>query len=69
MANDAESPMESPIMLVDRQEAARLLSVSPGTIDNLRTRGELPSIKIGARRLYDLSDLRQYIKALKVIHK
>lgn len=56
-------------MLVDRQEAARLLSVSPGTIDNLRTRGELPSIKIGARRLYDLSDLRQYIKALKVIHK
>jgi hypothetical protein len=52
-------------LLVDRREAARLLSVSPGTIDNLRLRGELPSVKIAARRLYDLADLRQFIESRK----
>ncbi len=54
-------------MLVDRREAGRLLGVSPGTIDNLRTRGELPSVKIGARRLYDLGDIRRYCDARKVV--
>ncbi len=52
-------------MLVDRREAARLLGVSPGTIDNLRTRGELPSVKLLSRRLFDLTDLRRYIEAQK----
>lgn len=54
-------------MLVDRREAGRLLGVSPGTIDNLRIRGELPSVKIGARRLYDLGDIRRYCDARKVV--
>ncbi|MBA4028082.1 MAG: hypothetical protein C0511_18190 [Hyphomicrobium sp.] len=35
---------------VGRVEAARLLGVSPGTVDNLRRRGELPSVRVGARR-------------------
>lgn len=52
-------------LLVDRREAGRLLGVSPGTIDNLRTRGELPSVKLLARRLFDVADLRQYIAARK----
>lgn len=52
-------------MLVDRREAARLLSVSPGTIDNLRTRGELPSVKVLSRRLFDVADLRRFIEARK----
>jgi len=56
-------------LLVDRHEAARLLGVSPGTIDNLRTRGELPSIKIGARRLYDISDLHKYINTRKEVQE
>lgn len=55
-----------PPLLVDRREAGRLLGVSPGTIDNLRTRGELPSVKLLARRLYDVADLRRYIEARKV---
>ena len=50
-------------LLVDRREAARLLGVSPGTVDNLRTRGELPSVKIAARRLFDVADLRRFIDA------
>jgi hypothetical protein len=48
-------------LLVDRREAGRMLGVSPGTIDNLRTRGELPSVKIAARRLFDVADLRAFI--------
>jgi len=52
-------------LLVDRREAARLLGVSPGTIDNLRTRGELPSVKIAARRLFDVADLRCFVDAQK----
>jgi len=52
-------------LLVDRREAGRLLGVSPGTIDNLRTRGELPSVKLLSRRLFDVADLRWYIEARK----
>ncbi len=57
----------APPMLVDRLEAARLLSISPGSVDNARLRGELPSLKIGARRLYDLADLRALIEARKEV--
>lgn len=52
-------------MLVDRREAARVLGVSPGTIDNLRNAGELPSLKIMSRRLYDVADLRRFVEARK----
>ena len=52
-------------MLVDRIVAAVLLGVSPGTIDNLRNEGKLPSLKINARRLYDRADLRLYIDSRK----
>lgn len=52
-------------MLVDRREAGRLLGVSPGTIDNLRNAGEIPSLKLMSRRLYDVADLRRFIDARK----
>jgi excisionase family DNA binding protein len=52
-------------LLVNRTVAADLLGVSPGTIDNLRTRGELPSVKIGARRLYAVEDIRRYVEMRK----
>lgn len=64
MASNPTTPTTAP-MLVDRREAARLLGVSPGTIDNLRARGELPSVKLLSRRLFDLADLRRYIEAAK----
>lgn len=63
MASDTQ-PTPAPL-LVDRREAGRLLGVSPGTIDNLRARGELPSVKVLARRLFDVADLRKYIDARK----
>lgn len=52
-------------MLVDRREAARVLGVSPGTIDNLRNAGELASLKIMSRRLYDVADLRRFVEVRK----
>lgn len=52
-------------MLVDRLEAARMLGVSPGTIDNLRNAGELPSLKLMSRRLYDVADLRRFVDGRK----
>lgn len=54
-------------LLVDRREAGRLLCVSPGTIDNLRLAGELPSLKLRGRRLYDVADLRRLIESRKAV--
>ncbi len=65
MPSDTNTPTTAAPLLVDRREAGRLLGVSPGTIDNLRTRGELPSVKIAARRLFDLTDLRRLIESRK----
>jgi excisionase family DNA binding protein len=59
--NALTNPPGAPPMLVDRLEAARLLSVSPGTVDNLKNRGELASVKLGARRLYHVDDLAALI--------
>ncbi len=56
-------------LLVDRIEAARMMGVSPGTIDNLRTRGEIPSVKIAARRLFDPADMRRFIESRRMLHK
>lgn len=55
--------------LVDRLEAARLLCVSPGTIDNLRKQGQLPSLKIQTRRRYDVADLRRFIESRKEVER
>ena len=52
-------------LLVDRLGAARLLGVSAPTIDNLQRRGELPSVKIGSRRLFEIAAVKKYIDSLK----
>lgn len=54
-------------LLVGRCEAANLLGVSPGTVDNLRKAGSLASVKIGARRLFDRADLLEMIRARKEV--
>ena len=63
----ADAPDSPPPLLVDRREAARLLGVSPGTVDNLRLRGELPSLRLLGRRLFDVADLRRIIDARKSV--
>lgn len=67
MPPDANPPSTTAPLLVDRREAARMLGVSPGTVDNLRKRGELPSVKLLARRLYDVADLRRFVDARKAV--
>lgn len=64
----SDTPPLAPL-LVDRREAGRLLGVCGNTIDNLRRRGELPSVKIAARRLFDVDDLRRFIDARKRLGK
>lgn len=44
-----------------------MLGVSPGTIDNLRLRGELPSLKLLARRLFDVDDLHRFVESRKAV--
>lgn len=66
MSDTTNHNMPAPL-LVDRRDAARLLGVSPGTIDNLRLRGELPSVKIAARRLFEVADLRRFIESKKAV--
>lgn len=66
MADLHNAPGTAPL-LVDRREAGRLLGVSPGTIDNLRLRGELPSVKLLARRLFDVGDLRRFVESRKAV--
>lgn len=67
MKTDTNTPMTPAPLLVDRREAGRLLGISPGTIDNLRIHGELPSVKLLARRLFDVADLRRFIEARKAV--
>lgn len=48
-------------LLVGGRDAARVLSVSQRTLHTLAMRGDIPSIRIGARRLYSLEQLRGWI--------
>ena len=56
-------------LLVDRIEAARLLGVCGNTVSNLIARGELPSLKSGARRLIDVHDINRFIDSRKEVSK
>ena len=60
------NPTPAPL-LVDRREAARLLGISPGTIDNLRLSGQLPSVKLLSRRLFDVADLHRLVAQRKAV--
>jgi excisionase family DNA binding protein len=50
-------------MLMDVRAAARALSVSPRTVQNLAARGELPTVKIGKLTRYAVDDLQRLIDA------
>ncbi|HMP00941.1 MAG TPA: helix-turn-helix domain-containing protein [Gemmatales bacterium] len=60
----ATNPTPTPEpLLVDLRTAARLLSVSVRTLWSMTTDGRLPHVKIGARRLLRMTDLRAYVDA------
>jgi hypothetical protein len=57
----AGAPAEPAAECVDTKGAARILGVSPRTLEGLRLRGEgPPSIKLGSRVLYPLATLRTW---------
>ena len=48
------------------REAAAALSVSPSTLERLAKSGEIPSVKLGRVRLYELSALEEFLKRRRV---
>lgn len=48
-------------VLLSRIEAAYVLGVSGPTVDKLRNSGELPFVKLGRRRFYEIGDLHALI--------
>jgi hypothetical protein len=51
-------------ILVDRNEAARLLSISVCEIDAARRRGDLGARKYGSKVLFEVGELRRFAAAL-----
>ncbi|HWE95464.1 MAG TPA: helix-turn-helix domain-containing protein [Tepidisphaeraceae bacterium] len=59
------APGQAGAPLLDKPQAARLLSICERSVDNLRKRGKLRAIKIGSRVLFDPHDLARAIEAQK----
>jgi hypothetical protein len=58
-ANDMQ---ELPVGLVDKATAARAIGISVATLDRL-TRAGAPVTTVGARRRFDIPELRAWVKA------
>ena len=52
--------------LLNNDQAAALLNISPHSLRGKVSRREIPFTKVGRRTLFSLSDLEQYIEARKV---
>jgi excisionase family DNA binding protein len=52
--------------LLNNQQAAELLNVSPHSLRGYVSRGMIPHVKIGRRTLFDPAELRAYIESRKV---
>jgi excisionase family DNA binding protein len=61
----ALNPANSSAILVDVREAARLLSVSTGTILRLAKAGRLPRVSLNRAIRYSVADLRGFVESQK----
>jgi excisionase family DNA binding protein len=52
--------------LLNNDQAADILNISPFSLRGKVSRREIPFIKVGRRTLFDPADLRAYIEARKV---
>jgi excisionase family DNA binding protein len=52
--------------LLNNQQAAELLNISPHSLRGYVSRKMIPFIKIGRRTLFDPADLRAYIESRKI---
>ena len=57
-------PCPSNPILNDREETARLLNLSTSTLDKLVRQSLVPSIQVGTKRLFDLQDVANALKAI-----
>lgn len=55
--------------LLNNQQAAEFLNISPHSLRGYVSRGMVPYVKIGRRTLFDLADLRAYVQSRKVAAK
>ncbi|MDA7492888.1 helix-turn-helix domain-containing protein [bacterium] len=51
-------------VLNDREETARLLNLSTSTLDKLVRQNLVPSIQVGTKRLFDVQDVANALKAM-----
>lgn len=51
--------------LLKSHQVERMLSISPGTLQNLRINGTIPFSKIGGTIFYDYEDIMQVLKSYK----
>lgn len=62
-------PVESKTLtplLVSAGDAARMLCIGERNLWSLQNRGEIPSVRIGRRRMYDPRDLSAFIDRCKI---
>jgi excisionase family DNA binding protein len=52
--------------LLNNQQAAEYLNISPHSLRGYVSRGMIPHVKIGRRTLFDPADLRAYIESQKI---
>lgn len=55
-----------PVLAVSLRDAAGVLGLSHRTIQGMVHRGELPSFKVGNRRLLSIAELRRWVDAQSV---
>jgi predicted DNA-binding transcriptional regulator AlpA len=59
-----QQPRENLGLLIDSREAARLLKVSPRTLDNMRSTGRVPPpVKIGSAVRWSFEALKRWVDA------
>ena len=55
---------ENEKLLWTQAEVVNYLSLGKSTVQTLTASGRLPSIKIGARRLYPVDEVRQWVSSI-----
>ena len=55
--------------LLNKKEAAKFLNISVGTLDHLKTEGEIAFVKIRGIYRFDIEDLDKFIENNKLITK
>jgi excisionase family DNA binding protein len=50
-------------LLVSARDACHLLSIGQRLLAELTAAGDVPSVKLGGRRLYPVADLRRWVEA------